>query len=561
MVMMISKFHRLIQSKLVWGIFALVISVSFVLISIPGAGNRKASRNAQKEAQLAGRLFGEDVSRNEFGRAYQNVFMTYTMMIGRAIQITPEIDQVFRTAAWQRIAILKKARQLGMTATPAQTIEMIQSQPVFQNQETGQFDKTIYDTFITGFLPNMGMNAQMFEHMFSEQVLIEKVSAIPAQGGLVSEAEIKKAFHFYTDMLTVEYAAIPRSLTSPREVTDEDAKHYFELNQEGFRMPEKVIVDYVKFAVADYADDVEVPDEMVAGFYENNKQRYIKQAEAATDPATEIEFNPLEDVRGEIVELITQELARRAAADQADELVSELADESMTLEMAAETLGLTIVNNTPAFTLTDSVKDIDPTSPFQRAAFALEQNETHYYSDPVVGRDFIYVISLTKKLPSFLPSFEVVRDAALESAKIAASEKAYVEKANQIHGEIKAALQTGSTFSDATAQYELELKTTEPFNITSTLSDAFGQEIKTAALLYGQGKVTDLVSTADEYLVAYVAEKIPGDEAAALPSMRDVLVSNISSEKSARLVASWREDLLKEADFMNLLIRTDDDES
>lgn len=555
MVMMISKFHRLIQSKLVWGIFALVISVSFVLISIPGAGTRKASRKAQKEAQLAGRLFGEDVSRNEFGRAYQNIFVSYTMMLGRAIQITPEIDQIFRTAAWQRIAILKKAHQLGMTAAPAQTIEMIQSQSVFQNQETGQFDKNIYEAFIAGFLPSMGMNAQMFERMLSEQVLIEKVSAIPAQGGLVSEAEIKKAFHFYTDMLTVEYAAIPRSLIPPHEVTDEDAKRYFELNQEGFRMPEKAIVDYVKFTVTDYADDVEVPDEMVAEFYANNKQRYIKQADADA----ETEFKPLEEVKGEIVELITQELARRAAADQADELVSELADESMTFEMAAETLGLTIVDNTPAFTLTDSVKGIDPTAPFQRASFALENNETHYYSDPVVGRDFVYVISLTKKLPSFLPSFDVVREDALESAKIAASEKAYAETAEQIHGKIKAALRTGSTFSDATAQYKLELKTTEPFNITSTLSDEFGQEIKTAALLYGQGKVTDLISTPDEYFVAYVAEKIPGDEAAALPGMRNELVSNISSEKANRLVASWREDLLKEADFVNLMLRTDDE--
>jgi hypothetical protein len=206
--MMISKFHKLIQSKIVWGCFALLISVSFVLISIPGAGTRKASRKSQKAAQLAGRLFGEDVSRVEFGRAYQNIRVTYTLMFGRAIEVTDEIDKAFRKAAWQRIASLKKAQQVGMTVSPEQTVDMIQSQPVFQNQQTGQFDKKIYDAFVNSFLPRVGMGAKDLEIMFAEQVLIEKISSIPAQGGLVSEEEIKKAFHLYTDMLTVEYAAL-----------------------------------------------------------------------------------------------------------------------------------------------------------------------------------------------------------------------------------------------------------------------------------------------------------------------------------------------------------------
>jgi hypothetical protein len=326
-------------------------------------------------------------------------------------------------------------------------------------------------------------------------------------------------------------------------------------------MPEKAIVDYVQFAVADYTNSVAVSDEQAAAFYENNKQLYVKEPAADADPTAIPEFTPMEEVKGDIVAMITQQLARREAADAADTLVSELADESMTFEKATEALGLTVIDNTPAFAQTDSVKGIDPTAPFQRAAFGLDNDETHYYSDPVVGRDFVYVIKLTKKLPSFLPSFEVVQDAATESAKITAAEKAYVETAEQIHGEIKAALAGGASFADATAKYKLELKTTEPFNVTSSLADEFGQEIKTGSVLFGEGKLTDLISTPNEYLVAYVAEKVLGDEVSALPSMRGELAGNIADEKSSRLVATWREDLLEEAGFEDLLIRADEDES
>jgi len=562
MAMMISKFHKIIQSKVVWGAFAVLISVAFVSVSVPGSRSRSAAKRMRKEAQLAGKMFGEDVSRNEFGRAYQNIYVSYVLMTGRPITITEEIDKLFREAAWQRIAMLKKAQKLGMSVSSRQTIDMIQSQPLFQNQQTGQFDKNAYTAFIQNFLHRNAMTANMtakdLESMFAEQVLVEKVSTIPTQGSLVFEDEIKRAFHLYTDMLTVEYASIPRELAEPPEVGEAEARDYFNSHQEEFRMPEKAIVDYVQFAVADYTNAVEVTDEMVAGFYENNKQRFAKQPEEGADPAAAPEFIPLEEVKGKIAEGIRMQLARTRAADQADELVSALADESLTFKKAAEQASLKIVDNTPAFTATDPVKGVDPTAPFQRAAFMLQKDATHYYSDPVVGRDFVYVLSLSKKLDSFLPSFDVVRDDATEAAKLAADEEAFIEKAEEIQKAIQAALEKGTSFADAIAQYKLESKTTEPFNIASTLEDEFGEQIKQAAAYAEQGKTTDLISIPNGFLVAYVAKKVPGDEATALPPMRAELVGNIGRNKANLLVATWREDLLKEAGFEDLSVRDDE---
>ena len=558
MAMLISKFHKIIQSKVVWGIFALLISVAFVSVSVPGSRNRKAAKRDQKAAQLAGRLFGEEVSRIELAHAYDSIRLNYTLQYG-SFRITDDIYKILVKSAWQRIAMLKKARQLGMGVTPEQNVAIIQSQPIFQNQQTGQFDSSTYNAALQQIRSIIGMQPKAVENHFAEEVLLRKVARIPIQGALVTNEEIQKAFHLYTDKLTVEYAAIPRSLADTPEVTEEEAKNYFALNQEEFRMPEKAIVDYVQFAVADHLEGVEATDEMVSVFYENNKQRFLKQPAEDAAPDTEPEYQPLEEVRDLITEQIKQALARKAAAELADELVAELADETLTFETATQKLGLEIVDDTPAFTLTDPVKGIDPTAPFQRAAFALEKDETHYYSDPVVGRDFIYVLSLTKKLPDFLPSFDIVRKDVVEAAKIAAAEKAYVEKAEQLHGEIMAALKAETAFADALAKYSLELKKTEPFDITSELEDEFGQQIKGAAILYGRGKLTDLVATPDEYLVAYVAEKTAGDEATTLPGMRNELSGNLGNEKAGQLVAAWQDALLEEAGFEDLLPRTDDE--
>ena len=557
MAMMISKFHKLIQSKILWGAFALLISVAFVGMSMPNS-QRSAAKADQAAAKLAGKLFGEEVSRAEFGQAYQSIRLNYTLQYG-PFRITEDIQKILETAAWQRIAMLKKAQQLGLVVTPEQIVSNIQRQPIFQNQQTGQFDPNAYNAALQQIQSFTGMTPQGVERHFAEEVLLQKVSAIPAQGALVTEEEIKNAFHLYTDKLTVEYSTLPRSLSKAPKVSEEEAQSYFTRNPEEFRMPEKAIVDYVQFAVADYIEQAEVTDEMIARFYENNKQRFLKQPAEGEAPAAEPEYQPLEEVQDSIIEQLQQAIARSAANDQADELVNELAEEGSTFKSVTQELGLNIVDNTPAFTMVDVVKGVDPTAPFQRAAFALEKDETHYYSDPVVGRDFVYVLSLSKKLPSFLPSFDIVREAATESAKLAAAEKAYVEKAEQVHAEIAEALLGGKSFEKAIEAYKLTPTTTEPFDITTELEGDFGREIKSASVFYGQGQLTDLVATTDEFIVAFVLTKTPGDEAAALPGMRAELANNIGNEKAAQLVAAWKEALLEEANFEDLLIRASDE--
>ncbi len=560
MAMMISKFHKIIQSKIVWGCFAVLISVAFVGVSIPGSKGRSTAKREQKAAQLAGRLFGENVSRREFAQAYQNTRLNYILQYG-PVRIDDQIHKQISQSAWHRIVMLKKAEQLEIKSSPEQTISIIQHQPMFYNQQTGQFDPAIYNAALQQLKSLTGMTAKNIEAYYAEQVIIEKLTRIPIQNVLVTDQEIKKAFHLYTDKRIVEYTSIPRTLADTPEVTEEDAKAYFNQNGEQFIFPAKAIVHYVQFAVADVLDRVEVTDEMISGFYENNKQRFLKKPEADATEATPPEFYPLEEVQAEVSQQIQMALARKIAADQADELVSSLADETMTFKKATEEAGLTIVENTPAFALTDSVKNIDPTAPFQHAAFALEKDETHYYSDPVVGRDFVYVIALVKKLNAFPPAFDLVKEEAMESAKTLAAQSAYTQKSDQIRNEIKQALKGGATFADAISTYKLELNKTESFDLSANLEDEFGQQIKGAALFCDQGNLTDLISTSDEYIVAYVSEKTLSDEVTLLPSMRDELLNNIQNEKAIHLVTLWRDALFEEANFEDLLIRADADES
>ncbi len=558
MAMMITKFNKIIHNKTVWLFFAILISVAFVGV-YTGSKSSGAIERSNSKSEVVGRLSGKDISRLEYNQAFQHVYVMYSMMTGRPLKITKEVEPMIRRATWLRIATLKKANEMGLTVSAVQVVDTIKRQPIFQNPQSGQYDASAYNAFVNNFLPSVRMNAKGLESMFAENVLIEKASNIAAQGALVTDEEIKKSFHLYSDKLTVDYAKIPRSLTGTITVSDEEAKVYFDQNPDQFRMPEKAIVHYVQFAISDYTNSVTVADEIVAQVYESNKQSYLKPAVEGAPEGAAPEYKTLEEVKDSIVAMVTPELARREAANVADALVAQLSDENATFQAKAEEAGLQVISNTPAFGVTDSVKGVDPTAPFARAAFNLQKGPSHYYSDPVVGRDFVYIIALQKKLPSFPPTFEMVKADALEMAKMAATETAYVEKAVAVHTEIQTAIKAGTSFADAATKYELTIVQTIPFDPSTSLKDEFGRQIMNATIPFESGTLVDLIDTPNELLVAYIAEKELADETTTLPAMREEISAGIRNKKANQLAQAWQESVLEEANLEDLSVKTEED--
>jgi peptidyl-prolyl cis-trans isomerase D len=560
MAMMISKFHKLIQSRVVWTAFAILISVAFVTV-YTGSKSSARKMRSENEQQIAGRLFGEDVSRQEYGQAYRNVYVMYTLMAGRMMNIDEQMNDLLAQAAWQRLAILKKAQQMGLTVSEEQTIAQIEQQPLFQNQQTGRFDRNIFDSFVSAALPRMQMTVAGFENLMMENVLIEKASAMATQGALVTETEVRKTFHLVSDKLTVQYAAIPRSLAPAPEVTEDEAKAYYEDFKGEFMMPEKISVRYVQYPVSDYTDGILVTDDMVVAFYENNKQRYVKPAAEGAPEGAPPEYRPLEEVRDSIASLLTTGLAQREAINAADGLVAQLADESVTFDLAAEQAGLTIIANIPPFAPTDTLKDIDPTAPFAQMAFTLENDPSHYYSDPVPGREYVYVIALERRLPAFLPGYDVVREDVIEAAKTAAGERAYVNAAETIHSEIETALKAGSSFADAASQQKLNVETTEPFSAAEPPDMELGQVLVQSTVMFDEGTLVELIPAGDEFIIAYVVEKLVADENTELDMMRAQLEIGIQRDKISRLATAWQQSILKEAALEDLINVPEEGES
>jgi len=381
MAMMITRFHKLIQSKVVWYIILGVVIIAFVGFFTP---TMRSGGRTQKVTP-AGKLNGKKVSREEFSRAYNHVYVWTIISSGRMITMTDELRDLLYKESWKRIAVLRQAQDQNILVTDDEVVQMIQSIPLFKG-ETGAFDKKMYHAVLS----KVDLSISQAEALFREQIVINKLVSGAVQAALISPYELKKMYSLYTDRFVLDYVIIPRSQVEKKiTVSKEAAQALFNENPENFRMDAKVRVSFVEFVVSNFLASVELPEGAVQQAYDQNIEQFRVETTNELDAVT---YKPFEQVEGEITERLRMDFARKLAAEKATEFVVDVAPKADGAKpdfAGAAASAKLKVKTMAAFSMDDTLKGIDPTAPFRQAAFGLEDDAFTSFSDAVVGKDSV----------------------------------------------------------------------------------------------------------------------------------------------------------------------------
>jgi peptidyl-prolyl cis-trans isomerase D len=545
--MLITRFHKLIQSKTVWYIILGIIVVSFVGFFTP----TMRGRGKHTPEQAAGELFGKKVTQDEYRRAYRNAYMWQVISSGRMIPVTDKLSAALHREAWVRLAALHKVQEQKIPVTNEEIVRQIQMVPIFHDKK-GAFDSSLYKII----LQNLSMSSRQVEQLFREQLSLSKLLYRHTQATLISPYELTRAYHFYTDRFVLDYALLSReAVEKDVAVSQEDAKTFFEQNTESFRIPSKVRVSYVEFPVKDFLDQAEVSEETALQAYNQNKERYRV---VNTNENAEVEYLPFEKVQGAITDQLREGLARRQAAAKASEFVADISPESEgeqpDFKGKAASAGLEI-KTLPAFGAGDKLSGIDPTAPFRQAAFGLQNDTYSSFSDAVVGKSSVYVLSLEQRYESFLPEFDVVEDDAMEAARRQAVSKALAEQALEIKGAAAAAVAAGAGFEEAVKPFGLTVQRTDEFDLTTDLDNPYADTLIPLCLNASEGTVCDPAPVSGGVLIAFVAERKSTDIDVGLPAVRQELIQGMERIRMQQLVAGWQISLLDEANLKEQSVR------
>lgn len=549
MAMMISKFHKLIQSRLLWGGFLIVIVFSFVVWGMVWPSDL----DEMERANAAGLLDGETVTPGEYRSAYLSAYMGRALAMGRDITSTPETEAALRRLAWLRLATLREAARMGITAGEDELVAAIRSN---FTDESGRYQPQQYQVFLQNLIRPMGFTPAQFEQHIREEILMRKLGSLIGRQAHVTPLEIRRTFDTLLDTFTVEYTLVRRDEIEPGvEVTEDDARELFDADPEAFRLPERRVVLAAVFPIADHLDaDATFTDEEIQDYYELNIESYTTEE---TDEAGETRQSvaDLDDVRDEIVDA----LRRGAAMDQADAAATELSFRSIpgrdgTLPDFAE----------EAEKAGHPAREIGPFSRFDLpvedggtalslAAFELETGAFDRVSIPVAGEENVYVLYLKEIQPPRIPAFEEIRDRVMEAARQRAVASAIAARATALQEAAAAGLAAGKTFAESLAALEADVTPTEPFTglSASASEDELLQTLVQSVVTYNPGEVTDPLRTRDGLIVAHITRREPADPAQ-FGAYRDEISSAIRNRRAQNLFMDWQAGLLDPERFTDL---------
>jgi peptidyl-prolyl cis-trans isomerase D len=548
MAMLISKFNKLISSRLLWGAILVLIIFAFVIWGMQWP----AASSAELAANSPGELDGKPVPQEEYAAAYNAVYLAWVLRNGRESLGTPAAEQALRRGTWTRLAVLREARKLGLAASREDILGAIRAN--FSDRD-GHFQLDAYQSFLSETLASLGFSEGQFERFIEQEILVQKLSALVGSQAVVPQAEVDRMGHMLFDSCTASFAVVSEDAAEKAEIAEEEIRTAYDGNPERWTIPEKRAVSVVAFPLADYADAAPATDEdALQDYYDTHISRFTtfstnESGEVSTDIADLAAVT--NDIIAALSETAQEEAAEGAARDFAYLAIPD--DDGVIPDFAAvaQAAGKE-VRLLDAFDRTDDPLP-EAGGEFVPAVFSLEAGAFERVSSPIRGKDAYYVACLTAIEDPRVPEFEECADRVREAVEAERAAEALKAKAEEAAAAIAGAVKEGKTFEEAVAAAGLDAGDIQPLDGFTGIEanqtpDPVRRAVGQAVLPYPPGAVTKPVRVPGGYAIAHVASRTPID-AEELSSYSAQIAQSIRQSRAMALVQAFQDGLLQKANW------------
>lgn len=536
--MMIMKFNKMIRNKVVWWIIGGIVIITFVGWFTPRGGCDTAALSND-----VGTLDGKPVTDAELRNARFNTYLSICLMSGRVPNMTPAMDRELRTLAWRRVAALRAAKELNLTASQDEVLAAITKDPQFQDE--GQFNPQRYRMFCRDILSRVNASEPQFEKQLAENIILQKLHNITASAIWLSPGELKRMAARYADSFKLEYVSINTNQIARKEITvsEADLKAYYSANTNEFLVPAKVSVRYVELAASNYLSKVseKVDTNAIEDYYIAHAEDYSTvDTNGVKTPI------PLETVSQEISNKLIHEASIQMAADTLNELgdalVPNRAGKASSFEDIARQGNLTL-RQTGLFDAYTPVAGIDAGLAFNEAAFRLNPTADEYFSMAITGKDHVYLLALSTNTEAYIPEFANVKKQIEPLARAKALQSALDQYASDLHQHFQTGLGNKKSFASLAREKSLNVSTTEYFSATAAPDALSSSEILGDITLRNAGELSGVLPGTSGLLIAFVVDRRPAGQAE-LASIENQVLMNVSRRRARIIFNDWEKSLV-----------------
>ncbi len=498
------------HSKVLWWIVIVAIIITFVWW-----GSSTSQVDPSQSDGNRGIMNGQVITPTLFQSAAREVRLNYFYSSGgtwpdggRAI---PNFD--LEREVYQRLLLIQKMDDLGIHVSD----DAVAKAASARMRAVNRGNPVAVAEFETQLLGPQRLTFGDFERYIRHDLGIQQLLTIAGAGGdLVPSPEIESLYRRDFQELQAQLVFFQGSNDIANiVVTPEKLGEFYTNRQAYYRLPERAQVNYVSFPLSNFLaqaqeelNQVTNLNEIIEARYEQLGTNYYSEAKSPAEA--------MEKIREEFQKQATVSAAGKEANKLARLLYDREPYTPETFAAVAKELGLTARVSTP-FSREEPPSDLDVNEDFVRRAFNLTPEEP--LTEPLLGKDHVYVIAFHGRLPSENPPFESIRERVTYEYRFVEARTKAQQAAIEFQAAATNGLAAGKNFAEVCAAAKVSPITLASFSLSSrelpqVENRVNVQTLKQVAFATPQGQVGNLVPTADGAAVLYVQARLPIDEAA-----------------------------------------------
>lgn len=434
---------------------------------------------------------GEEITEVQLQNSTQNL-MNQIGASGQGID-QALVEQLALNQLIEESILRQRAAEANMTVSSDRIDQAILENPQFQ--VSGRFDTDL----AVRTMATQGFSVPMYRGELARGMLLGQLVNAFSSSNFVTDAELQRVAELTRQTRDFRFVSIPMGTrTLDTQISDAEIQAYYDNNQDEFREPETVAVNYVVLDQDVIADEIEVPEAEIRAQYEQELEAFEGASEKrAAHILIEVSGNVSEE------DALLQAEAARQRLDAGEEfaaLALEFSSDTVSAEQGGD-IGYTDGSAFP--------------QPIEEALNELAFNEV---SGPVVTEFGVHLVKLTEAANQQFAGFEEARDRIERELKSSEVDLLYGERLETL---------SNLAFESADLQplserLDLGIQASEPFPRTGGSGLFANQQLVSAAWsdqVFLDGNNSDVLELSDTRAVVLRVEEY---KEAAVPPLAEV---------------------------------------
>lgn len=475
----------------------------------------------------AAEVNGQDISIAEYALERENM----RRQLGQGQELPQAAIDIINQRALDQLIDFKllaqKAREMGFEITNEEFNNAIHSDPSFQVD--GKFvGVERYTNFIE---QGLNQNLSDFENSYRERMLAQKLARFIGETVFVTDEKLLTTYNLQNEKVNLNFIEFASAdFVDEEPPSDEEIQKRYESGKSNFKTDELRKIRYIVLEPDTFENRVQVSDEEIQAYY-NAYPEEFKAEDGSTLPFEEAKDNVASNLKSQRAEVVRQEFLENFE-------LSQTADTS--LDQLAKENSIETINESAPFAISERTGDVPP----QVVNNAYSSVKGSLSLMPV-GTS-IWVIELSEITEPREKTLEETKPEIIEAIKNEKSKAQARKKANEAL--VKLSSGNKEDMAAATKELGLTLNETGPFTRTERVPEINLEQVKNEAFKIEDGtKVLGRVyENNNNFYVVIFKEKIGADPAEFEIQKTELQEQELQIERNS-VLTKWVQNLRREA--------------